>query len=103
MPIREQYGHVESVRATPLQTTTLTSFMSKKGAKDGNQTMIFYAAYAFFEKLRIRNRKRNTQFREEMEDVWGVDGFDRVTGSNATYIVKVGTELYTDEYGRVRC
>ncbi|KAL2839412.1 hypothetical protein BJY01DRAFT_28361 [Aspergillus pseudoustus] len=100
--IRDQYGHVELRMASPLQTATLTSFLSKKGPKEGNQSMIFYAAYVFFEKLRIRDGKPKTDFREEMEDVWGSAGFDRATGPNAVYITTAGRTVYTDEYGRVR-
>ncbi|KAL2809096.1 hypothetical protein BJX63DRAFT_406864 [Aspergillus granulosus] len=95
-------GRSGDSKTAPLQTSTLTSFMSKKGVKDGNQSLIFYAAYVFFEKLRIRDGKPKTEFREEMEEVWGPDGFDRVTGPNQTYIIRAGTTLYIDEYGRVR-
>ncbi|CEL05775.1 hypothetical protein ASPCAL06890 [Aspergillus calidoustus] len=101
-PIRDQYGHVGLRTTSPLQTATLTSFLSKKGPKEGNQSMIFYAAYVFFEKLWVRDGKPKTEFREEMEDVWGSDGFDRATGPNAVYITAAGRTLYTDEYGRVR-
>ncbi|KAL4861413.1 hypothetical protein BDV12DRAFT_191096 [Aspergillus spectabilis] len=88
-------------RNTPLQTGPLTTFLSKSGPKDGNQSLTFYAAYVFFEKLRIRDGKPETEFRLEMEEIWP-DGFDRVTPAHQKYITSVGKTLYTDEYGRVR-
>ncbi|KAL3486760.1 hypothetical protein BJX62DRAFT_214665 [Aspergillus germanicus] len=97
-PVLDQYGHLKT---TPIATQPLTSFLGKKGVKNGNQSQVFYAAYVFFEKLRIRDGKPKTEFREDMEVVWGPDGFDRVTGPNQTYITTAGRTLYMDEYGRV--
>ncbi|KAL4968687.1 uncharacterized protein BDV14DRAFT_196987 [Aspergillus stella-maris] len=86
-----------------LQGTTLTSFLSKKGTRDGATSLIFYAAYVFFEKLRVRDGKPKTAFREEMEDVWEVDeGFDRTTRPNQTFICHVSRVIYDDEYGHIR-
>ncbi|KAL2783404.1 hypothetical protein BJX66DRAFT_318569 [Aspergillus keveii] len=98
-PVLDQYGHLKT---TPIATQPLTSFLGKKGVNDGNQSQVFYAAYVFFEKLRIRDGKPKTEFREDMERVWGADGFGRVTGPNQTYITTAGRTLYLDEYGRVR-
>ncbi|KAI9370817.1 hypothetical protein BJX61DRAFT_67558 [Aspergillus egyptiacus] len=84
-----------------LQTSPLNSFLAKSGPAAGNQSLIFYAAYVFFEKLRIRDGKPKTEFRLDMEDVWPL-GFDRNVSSNQVYFTRVGKELYTDEYGRVR-
>ncbi|KAJ0414573.1 hypothetical protein BJY00DRAFT_294775 [Aspergillus carlsbadensis] len=98
-PMPDRNGNLKTA---PMGTQPLTVFLGKKGVKHGNQSQVFYAAYVFFEKLRIRDGKPKTEFREDMEDVWGPDGFDRVTGPNQTYITQVGKELYMDEYGRVR-
>ncbi|RDW90804.1 uncharacterized protein DSM5745_02579 [Aspergillus mulundensis] len=85
----------------PMTTGPLTSFMAKSGSTDGNQSSVFYAAYVFFEKLRVRDGKRKTAFRKDMEDVWGYEGFDRKTSKSQVFIVRVGKELYRDEYGKI--
>jgi hypothetical protein len=85
------------------QAKSLTDFLSKSGPNAGNTGSVFYAAYVFFEKLRIRDGKPKTKFRQEMEDVWGHEGgFDRRTPSNVGYICHVDYYLYVDEYGRPR-
>ncbi|KAL3451573.1 hypothetical protein BJX65DRAFT_268121 [Aspergillus insuetus] len=98
-PMPDRNGNL---KAAPMGTQPLTVFLGKKGVKDGNQSQVFYAAYVFFEKLRIRDGKPKTEFREDMEVAWGLDGFDRVTGPNQTYFTTTGRTLYLDEYGRVR-
>ncbi|KAL5341899.1 hypothetical protein BJX70DRAFT_357360 [Aspergillus crustosus] len=88
-------------RDTPLQTGPLNAFLAKKGAKDGNQSLTFYAAYVFFEKLRIRDGEPETEFRLEMEDIWP-GGFDRVNPAKQRFIIPAGWALYTDKYGQVQ-
>ncbi|KAB8079732.1 hypothetical protein BDV29DRAFT_164248 [Aspergillus leporis] len=88
---------------TKISGAVLANFLNKRGVNAGNQSTAFYAAYVFFEKLRIRDGKPKTQFREEMEEVWGVQGgFDRKTGPNQSYITSIHSYVYSDEYGRVR-
>ncbi|KAL4996964.1 hypothetical protein BDV10DRAFT_186621 [Aspergillus recurvatus] len=67
--------------------------MSKSGVCEGNQSLVFS------EKMRIRDGEPKTEFRENMEDVWGYDGFDQNRGQR--YIYLVGRELYLDEFGKV--
>jgi hypothetical protein len=55
-----------------------------------------------FEKLRIRDGKPKTQFREEMEDIWGPSGFDIWTSTSTRYLTTRNVYLYTDKYGKVR-
>jgi hypothetical protein len=98
-PMPDRNGNLKTA---PMGTQPLTAFLGKKGVKDGNQSQVFYAAYVFFEKLRIRDGKPKTEFREDMEVAWGPHGFDRVTGPNQTYITTKDRPLYLDEYGRVR-
>lgn len=63
---------------------------------------MFYAAYVFFEKLRVRDEKPRTQFREEMEKVWGRDGVDIVRGSHLGVLCTADRRPVEDEYGRLR-
>ncbi|KFX92300.1 hypothetical protein O988_07329 [Pseudogymnoascus sp. VKM F-3808] len=89
-----------------IQVNMLNRFLGKEGPKSGNVSSIFYAGYVFFEKMRIKDGKPKTAFREEMEDIWdGVlnqtPGFDRSTRHNTGYVCGPGYVLVLDEYGRV--
>lgn len=96
-----------------IQNKSLNDFLGKKGAMAGNTSNVFYASYAFFEKLRIRDNKPKSKHRLDMENIWdGTEPFGRgkagldikTLSSNQSYIVPVGGPApYMDEYGRVRC
>jgi len=47
----------------------LNEFLGKKSPNSRNVSSIFYASYVFFEKMRIRDGKPKTAFREEIEDI----------------------------------
>jgi hypothetical protein len=86
-----------------LNANLLDGFLSKRGANAGNTSSVFYAAYVFFEKLRIRDNKPKTKFREEMEAVWGHEGgFDRVTPVHTGVWITKGERPYVDKYGMLR-
>ncbi|OJJ58818.1 hypothetical protein ASPSYDRAFT_31454 [Aspergillus sydowii CBS 593.65] len=91
-----------NLKENALQGTSLGSFLSKKGSREGRTSLIFYASYVFFEKLRIRDGKPKTQFREEMEDIWGSVGFDIWSSPSTRYITTKDRHLYADEYGHIR-
>jgi hypothetical protein len=87
---------------------TLTDFLSKKGPSAGNTSAAFYAAYVYFEKLRIKEGKPKSKLRQEMEEIWdgsrsweGRAGFDIKTPSNRGYICSADKRPYEDKYGRV--
>jgi len=93
-----------------LSSQQLTQFLGKKGPSAGNASGVFYAGYVYFEKLRIKQKKKKSKFREEMEDIWdGTNpqngyrrGFDFWTSKhNASYIVQNGTVVSEDKYGHV--
>ncbi|KAL2675155.1 hypothetical protein Neosp_011336 [[Neocosmospora] mangrovei] len=77
-------------------------FMGRKGPRDGNTNITFYAAYVFFEKKRIKAGKPKTDFREDMEAVWGPLGFDREHGANTHYICSADSVLTITKYGQIR-
>lgn len=52
----------------------LKTFQTKKGPNAGNSSAVFYGAYVYFEKLRIKERKKKGKMREKMEEVWGNEG-----------------------------
>lgn len=85
-----------------LQGSTLASFLSKRGPREGRKSLIFYAAYVFFEKLRIRDGKPKSSLRLDMEDAWvGRGGFD-ITSNETGYLVTKGSYVYTNELGHVQ-
>lgn len=58
--------HVEEQSISPRQ---LSTFLGKKGPSAGNSTAVFYAAYCFFEKLRVKQGGKKTKKRKDMESV----------------------------------
>lgn len=82
----------------------LANFRGKKGPSAGNSTSVFYAAYVFFEKMRIKEGKKKMKEREEMEAIWGPKGGFEIEKnmSNARYTIPIGTKVYTDKHGVVR-
>ncbi|KAF4810606.1 hypothetical protein CGCSCA5_v010568 [Colletotrichum siamense] len=75
----------------------LTNFLAKKGPTAGNTSSVFYAAYVFFEKLRVRDGKPKNKTREEMEARWGPEGFDREHDSSRGYFCAAGTAPVVDK------
>ncbi|KAE9967538.1 hypothetical protein BLS_006312 [Venturia inaequalis] len=70
----------------------LGAFMAKNGYDSGNTSEAFYAAYVYFEKLRIKQGKPKSKDRLEMERVWGDRGGFNITtiGHNKGIIMRVG-------------
>ena len=83
-----------------IQANMLNSFLGKKGPNSGNLSSVFYASYVFFEKMRIRDGKPKTAFREEMER-HHKPGFDRKRRHNTRYLCGPGYVPVIDKYGRV--
>lgn len=84
-----------------VSAANLRYFMGRKGLRDGNTNITFYAAYVFFEKKRIQADKPKTKFRVEMENAWGPKGFDIEHGANQQYTCFAGEEPIMDKYGKI--
>lgn len=70
---------------TNIQSKQLTDFRSKRGPRQGNTSCVFYAAYVFFEKLRLAEGRPKSKHRLEMEEYWAPQGgFDIVHGHNTS-------------------
>lgn len=65
-----------------LESKSLNDILSKRGAHAGNMSGVFYAAYVFFEKKRLKEGKLKSKHREEMEKIYGKSGFDIERGSH---------------------
>jgi hypothetical protein len=68
--------------AKVFQSSQLDSFRGRKGALAGAKTAIFYGAYVFFEKLRIKEGKPKSKHRREMEELWEPLGMRRDLDQN---------------------
>ncbi len=83
-----------------LNVSSLTAFRGKKGPVAGNVSPIFYAAYVFFEKLRIAERKPKSATRKEMEEIWEDDGgFDIKRDYSRPFICTAGSYPVVDKHG----
>lgn len=89
-------------KPTKITASQLTNFRGKKGPNAGNTTTIFYAAYCFFEKLRLKEGKPKSKFRLEMEDVWVKrGGFDIKFRHDRGYLCTANVRPTEDKYGQV--
>ncbi|KAH8812434.1 hypothetical protein F5884DRAFT_785366 [Xylogone sp. PMI_703] len=83
-----------------IQSKVLNDFLGKRGATAGNTSSVFYAAYVFFEKLRIAENKPKSKHRLEMEDIHP-GGMDTKNRHDRGYLCLAGEVPYEDKYGRV--
>ncbi|KAK7748744.1 hypothetical protein SLS53_000767 [Cytospora paraplurivora] len=87
----------------PPQTSQLARFLGYKGPLSGNTSSVFYASYVLFEKLRIRDRKPKSKFRQEMEEIHGDKGVNIEHNMNTQgFTVHVTEEVGVDKYGHVQ-
>lgn len=85
-----------------IQSKVLNDFLGKKGPSAGNTSSTYYAAYVFFEKLRIRDGKPKSKHREEMEKQWASEGgVDTKTPSSRGYFCFGDERPVEDKYGKV--
>ena len=93
------YGHNSTKK---IQASSLYSFLKQKGPLAGNTSGVYYAAYVFFEKLRVKQGKPKSKDREIMEEIHpgGLD--TKVQSGKISYVVGAGSKVWTDKFGRVR-
>lgn len=84
-----------------LQSKQLNEFLGKKGPMAGNTAAVYYAAYVFFEKIRVRDGKAKSKHRLEMEKIYG-KGVERERRLDGPVWVMRGQEPKGyDEFGRL--
>ncbi|PYI09898.1 hypothetical protein BO78DRAFT_307717 [Aspergillus sclerotiicarbonarius CBS 121057] len=84
-----------------LNSKSMADFLSYKGPTTGSSGVIFYAAYVFFEKLRVRGDKPKNEFRLEMEKIWP-KGFERDNPANGRLWCGPHERPWIDKYGRLQ-
>ncbi|OAG06534.1 uncharacterized protein CC84DRAFT_1164787 [Paraphaeosphaeria sporulosa] len=87
--------------ARRVQSSQLSAFRSKKGPFAGNTSVMFYGAYVYFEKLRIKQNKPKGKKREEMERLHGPYGGIDHDRPRRSYLALAGSSVTEDQYGRV--
>lgn len=85
-------------RPRKIQSAQLQRFRQMKGPSDGIQNVVYYAAYVFFEKERIRTGKQKGKQREEMESIY-VGGVDTSRQRRGVWCMK-GDAVSMDKHGR---
>ncbi|KAF2430003.1 hypothetical protein EJ08DRAFT_257666 [Tothia fuscella] len=93
--------HTTSMRISP---NSLAKFRASKGPNVGNANPVFYAAYVFFEKERIKLGKSKIKAREVMEKIYGHSGGVNVNVASDKYGGWVGKQeasphVYADRFG----
>lgn len=79
----------------------LKSFQTKKGPAAGNSSAVFYGAYVYFEKLRIKEGKKKGKKREKMEEVWANQGGFSTELNRGGYWCAAGERPVMDGLGKV--
>ncbi|KAI0100429.1 hypothetical protein F4776DRAFT_649463 [Hypoxylon sp. NC0597] len=99
---RDLYSQLHVPKVKSIQSAQLSSFLQGKGPRTGAKSTVFYAAYVYFEKLRIAQGKPKSKHREEMEKIWWCKGgFDRTCDHRNKYFTTSGNKhLSFDRYGR---
>ena len=82
-------------------TGALKTFLSSNGVLMGASSPIFYGAYVYFEKLRIKQGKPKSKKRKEMEEVWGSKGLGTTHDMKQGMIMRADQMMFTDKYGHV--
>jgi len=67
---RDLLAQLHTPGASQCQSGPFKRFCKYKGPTQGNTSSIYYAAYVFFEKLRIKNGEKPTEHRKGMEKAW---------------------------------
>jgi hypothetical protein len=85
-----------------IQSKQLQDFLGYKGATQGSSSGVFYGAYVYFEKLRIKQGKEKSKKRMEMENVYRGQGGMSRERDRGGYWCGGDSRPVEDEYGRVR-
>ncbi|KAL5315294.1 hypothetical protein ACEPPN_016161 [Leptodophora sp. 'Broadleaf-Isolate-01'] len=83
-----------------IQSKVLNDFLGKRGASAGNTSSVFYGAYVFFEKMRIRDGKAKSKHRQDMEKAHPGKGMD--TKRRLDFVTcRIGEKPYEDSLGQL--
>ena len=92
----KMYPEPKKISAAQLKT-----FQGKKGPLEGNSSNVFYAAYVFFEKIRVKQGKKKSKVREETEARWSGRGGITTEKQGGMWICHKTEAAVQDKYGDV--
>ncbi|KAK4216951.1 hypothetical protein QBC37DRAFT_278237, partial [Rhypophila decipiens] len=98
---RDVLAQLHANKPSQIQGTQIARFRGMHGANIGAKHLVFYGAYVFFEKIRIKEGKPKSAKRLEMEKLWGPEGFDRDHDHRTGYFVHESEHITSDQYGKV--
>ena len=78
----------------------LTRFLGQKGHTKGADNPVYYAAYVYFEKLRVKNKGKKSKKRQEMEEIWCRKGGMKRDRQPQRVFLMAGERWTVDQYGR---
>ncbi|KAK5940900.1 hypothetical protein PMZ80_007317 [Knufia obscura] len=86
-----------------ITSSQLTAFLRKKGPLAGNTSKAFYAAYVYFEKLRLKQGKDKSVKRKEMEVQWAEEGGadTKHVAENMRFTCGPGERPWMNKYGQM--
>jgi len=87
----------------PASVVNLTTFLKGKGPVKGCESPIFYAAYVYFEKIRIKEGKPKTKKRVEMENVWKKTGMELFDSTVRGILTTADKRPWVDKFGMTHC
>ncbi|MCJ1327531.1 hypothetical protein MMC10_004201 [Thelotrema lepadinum] len=102
-----QKAFVEAISAasnTACSVSQLSTFRKKGGKRgstsvDGADSRVFYAAWVYFEKIRIKNGDKKNAHRMQMEKIWGDKGKERI--GNKPLILHSSETARYDKFGQL--
>ncbi|KAK8015100.1 hypothetical protein PG990_008396 [Apiospora arundinis] len=99
---RDIYAQLKSpTKIKGIQSKQLADFRAKHGSNAGATSTVFYAAYVYFEKLRLAQGKPKSAHREEMEKRWP-EGFDRKHDDKTPLFLHFSESAYWDDFGELQ-
>ncbi|KAF4970560.1 hypothetical protein FZEAL_10012 [Fusarium zealandicum] len=97
---RDIYAQLHQPKCKGIQSKQLSDFRGMKGPLAGAKSTVFYAAYVYFEKLRIAQDKPKTEHREDMEDIYPT-GMRREVDHRTMFLTSAANQGIMDQYGRI--
>ncbi|KAI1258490.1 hypothetical protein F5Y18DRAFT_413397 [Xylariaceae sp. FL1019] len=79
-------------------SSTLNKFLSYKGPISGAKSIVYYASYVYFEKIRIAQGKPKSVHRQNVEDRHP-NGLDRTIDHTTTFLTRGSERATFDKYG----
>ncbi|KAK6087292.1 hypothetical protein SCUP234_01923 [Seiridium cupressi] len=88
---RDIFAQLNAPKCKQIQSKQLGDFRGQSGLNTGAKSTVPYAAYVYFEKLRIAQGKPKSTHREDMEEIWWPQGYPRDQDHRTVYVGRADT------------